>query len=150
MIDVVSKATRSRMMAGIRGKDTHPEMIVRSYLHRHGFRYRLHLRNLPGKPDLVLPKYDLVILVHGCFWHRHSNCAKASTPTSNIDAWSKKFLENIERDRKILRKLRSAGWRVFVIWECGLKTNSEENLSWLPLAIKNYDQQYIEWPNISL
>lgn len=118
MVDVVDKTTRSRMMSGIRGKNTSPEMIVRRFLHAKGLRYRLHVKDMPGKPDLVFPRHEAVLFVHGCFWHRHSGCKYSTTPGSNQDFWLKKFDDNVRRDADAIRKLRKAGWRVFVIWEC--------------------------------
>lgn len=119
MTDVVDRATRSRMMSGIRGRDTKPEKRVRSFLHRAGLRFRLHT-SLPGKPDLVFPKHRAVVFVHGCFWHRHTGCRYATTPSSNAEFWQKKFDENVARDRRVARQLRKEGWRVFVMWECQL------------------------------
>ena len=118
MADVVDRATRSRMMSGIRGKDTKPEIAVRSFLHRHGFRYRIHVKRLPGRPDLVLPKYSAVVNVHGCFWHQHANCPYAYMPASNREFWKEKLGGNVIRDLKNEQKLREQGWRVFTIWEC--------------------------------
>lgn len=118
MVDVVDKATRSRMMSGIRGKNTSPEMIVRRFLHAKGLRYRLHVKDMPGKPDLVFPRHEAVLFVHGCFWHRHAGCKYATTPASNQDFWLKKFDDNVRRDTDAIRKLKKAGWRVLVIWEC--------------------------------
>ena len=118
MTDIVDRRTRSRMMSGIRGKNTKPERIVRSYLHREGFRFRLHPPSLPGKPDIVLPKYRVVIQVNGCFWHRHKGCRYAYNPASNRTFWSRKFLENVRRDARTKRKLKEMGWTVVVVWEC--------------------------------
>ncbi|RJF96646.1 DNA mismatch endonuclease Vsr [Noviherbaspirillum cavernae] len=118
MVDVVDKSTRSRMMAGIRGKDTSPEFAVRRFLHARGLRYRLHVKQLPGKPDLVFARYNVALFVHGCFWHRHAGCRYATTPASNTDFWQKKFDDNQRRDRKVVKELQKAGWRVLVIWEC--------------------------------
>lgn len=106
------------MMSGIRGRDTKPERIVRSHLHRAGLRFRLHGRALPGRPDIVLPRWDAVVFVHGCFWHRHPGCPKATTPSSNSAFWNRKFRENMERDKRNITALRRLGWRVFVVWEC--------------------------------
>jgi DNA mismatch endonuclease (patch repair protein) len=117
------------MMSGIRSKNTQPEMIVRRYLHNRGFRYRLHARNLPGSPDLVLPKYKVAIFVHGCFWHRHGGCRYATTPSSNVERWSLKFEANTERDARNAAMLRSVGWRVIVVWECELRRASAERLA---------------------
>lgn len=118
-MDVVDRATRSRMMSGIRGKDTKPERIVRSFLHRSGLRFRLHAR-LPGKPDVVLPKYRTVVFVHGCFWHRHKGCRYATTPASNTAFWREKFRSNLQRDALVKKQLRKLGWTVRVIWSCQL------------------------------
>lgn len=121
MTDIVDKVTRSRMMAGIRGKDTRPEMVVRRALHARGFRYRLNVRSLPGAPDLVFPKRRAVIFIHGCYWHRHEGCRYATTPATNTEFWASKFAGNVARDARNVRDLRSAGWRVGIIWECALK-----------------------------
>ena len=117
-MDVVDRPTRSRMMAGIGGRNTVPEMTVRRALHAAGLRYRLHRRDLPGRPDIVLPRYQAAVFVHGCFWHRHRGCKYATTPSTRPKFWSRKFEENITRDLRQLRKLRRNGWRTFVIWEC--------------------------------
>jgi DNA mismatch endonuclease (patch repair protein) len=110
------------MMSGIRGRDTKPEVIVRKYLHAHGLRYRIAPRNLPGKPDIVLPKYRTVVFVHGCFWHRHQSCRFAATPKTNPDFWRNKFIANVTRDRTVRKQLRAMGWKVLVIWECNVTT----------------------------
>lgn len=128
MVDVVDKATRSRMMSGIRGKNTSPELIVRKFLHAQGLRYKLHAKDLPGKPDLVFPKYGVVIFVHGCFWHRHSGCRYSTTPSSNQNFWMQKFDDNVRRDREAIKKLKKAGWRVLVIWECDMTDKTLEML----------------------
>ena len=108
-------------MSRIRGKDTKPEIAVRSILHRMGYRFRLHRRDLPGKPDIVLPKHRTVVLVHGCFWHRHRGCKYAYTPKSRVQFWQKKFHENVERDRRNRKDLRKEGWKVIVVWECEVR-----------------------------
>ncbi len=118
MTDVVDQQTRSRMMAGIKGRDTKPEMAVRSYLHAAGLRFRLHDKRLPGRPDIVLPRYRTVVFVHGCFWHRHPGCRYATTPASRREFWSAKFLENVDRDRRDVGALSKLGWAVVTIWEC--------------------------------
>lgn len=125
-MDIVSKKVRSRLMAGIRSKDTKPEMAVRSMLHRMGFRYRLHRTDLPGKPDIALPKHRKVIFVHGCFWHQHRGCSLASRPASNVDYWEPKLSGNVKRDLRNRRQLRALGWRSLVIWEC--QTRDPERL----------------------
>lgn len=109
------------MMAGIRARDTRPELRVRKALHALGFRYRLHASKLPGKPDIVLRKHRAAILVHGCFWHRHANCHFATTPASNPEFWAAKFAGNVERDARGVAALAKMGWRVAVVWECGLR-----------------------------
>ena len=120
MADVVDPATRSRMMSGIRGKNTRPEMLVRRHLHARGFRYRLHVATLPGKPDIVLPRYRAVILIHGCFWHGH-DCHLFKWPSSNESFWRDKITRNMAVDERTNRALHEAGWRVLTIWECSLK-----------------------------
>lgn len=147
MVDIVSEAVRSRMMAGIRGSDTQPEMTVRRFLHAKGFRYRLHERSLPGRPDLVLPKYRLAIFVHGCFWHRHTLCRYATTPAKNYQDWQIKFDQNIKRDSRVLAELYELGWRVIVIWECSLRTAEQrKKLASLPALIVDMSNTMIEWP----
>ena len=121
MADIVNRATRSRMMAAIRGKNTKPELIARRFLHQSGLRFRLHRRDLPGRPDIVLPKYRSVVNVHGCFWHQHPGCRFAYKPASNSAFWETKFGRNLERDRKNDRELRQLGWKVLTLWECEVK-----------------------------
>lgn len=121
MSDIVDAQTRSRMMAGIRGKDTGPELALRKSLHARGFRYRLHARGLPGRPDIVMPKHRAVIFVHGCFWHRHAHCRFATTPLTRAGFWEAKFDANVARDERVRTKLLAAGWRVAVVWECALR-----------------------------
>jgi DNA mismatch endonuclease (patch repair protein) len=123
MADIVDPATRSRMMAGIGGKNTKPEMRVRRYLHRHGLRFRLHDKKLPGRPDLVFPRYRTAVFVHGCFWHQHPGCRFAYMPSSNEDFWRAKLNRNVTRDAEKQAELVGAGWRVLTVWEC--ETGSE-------------------------
>ncbi|WP_407702880.1 very short patch repair endonuclease [Thiobacillus sedimenti] len=123
-------------MAGIRGKNTKPERLVRSYLHRAGLRFRLHAGGLPGKPDLVLKKYRTVVFVHGCFWHSHPRCKYAVVPSSNVEFWKKKLDANRSRDQRNRRELRALGWRVLTIWECQL---DERHLVGLVEKIKTND-----------
>jgi len=118
MTDVVDRATRSRMMSGIRSRDTKPEIIIRKYLHAAGMRFRLSPSHLPGKPDIVLAKYRTVVLVHGCFWHQHAGCKFAARPASNRQFWADKLGANVARDKRVRRLLRKAGWNVIVVWEC--------------------------------
>ncbi len=108
------------MMAGITAKDTKPERALRRALHARGFRFRLHIRDLPGTPDLVLRRYGAVCFVHGCFWHRHPGFPYATTPATRPDFWQAKFKSNVERDRRSKRRLLEAGWRVAIVWECAL------------------------------
>lgn len=143
-MDIVSAKKRSEMMSGIRGRNTRPELLVRSYLHASGFRFRLHLRELPGSPDLVLPKYRACIFVHGCFWHRHEGCRYATSPATRTEFWAQKFDGNVTRDRRNVQSLLDAGWRVLIVWECGLRqrANLEDISNWL----RDEHSQYLEWP----
>lgn len=122
MADTLKPEERSKRMALIRGHDTKPEMVVRKIVHSMGFRYRLHVKDLPGKPDLVFPKLRKVILIHGCFWHRHRkpSCKLARLPKTKLSFWEAKLEGNRLRDQKIKRKLRADGWRVLEVWECEL------------------------------
>lgn len=117
-MDRLSKERRSWNMGRIRSRDTGPELIVRSTLHRLGFRFRLHDKTLPGCPDIVLPKWRHAIFVHGCFWHRHAGCKMAYTPKTRTEFWSTKFKQNIARDEAARSKLERLGWRVSIVWEC--------------------------------
>ena len=120
MVDVVDSATRRRMMSGIRGRNTKPEILIRSLLHRHGFRFRLHVSDLPGKPDIVLPRYHAVIFVHGCFWHGH-DCPLFKWPSTRPDFWREKIGRNRANDHKAREALLASGWRVGIVWECSLR-----------------------------
>lgn len=135
-MDTVEKTVRSRMMSGIRGKDTKPELAVRRYLHVSGFRFRLHQRALPGCPDLVLPKWSAVVFVHGCFWHGHKGCRYFRVPKTRTEFWLSKILDNAERDVRVENELRTLGWRVFVVWECALRSNEHEALRELAKHIR--------------
>lgn len=119
-MDTVDEKTRSKIMSRVRSKDTGPELLVRKALHKQGFRYRLHPKNLPGHPDMVFPRYRAVIFVHGCFWHRHG-CHLSTSPKTHQDFWKEKFEANVKRDRRIQEELRSSGWRILTIWECALE-----------------------------
>ncbi|MGF7170807.1 DNA mismatch endonuclease (patch repair protein) [Sphingobium xanthum] len=138
MVDVVDAATRSRMMSGIRGKNTKPEILLRRVMHARGFRYRLHDRKLPGHPDLVFPRYHAVVFVHGCFWHRHEECRFATIPATRPEFWTEKFQANVARDSKNEVMLNEAGWRIAVVWECSLKRSAgnvgEQLSAWLESA----------------
>lgn len=119
-MDVVDSKTRSRMMSGIRGKNTKPEIQVRKALFKQGYRFRLHVKDLPGKPDIVLPKYKTAIFVHGCFWHKH-DCKYFKWPSSNTEFWKNKILDNVRRDKKHQAELKKSGWKVKIVWECWVK-----------------------------
>jgi len=121
MTDRFDQAKRSEIMSHIKGKDTQPEKLVRRLLHKMGYRFRLHVNSLPGKPDIVLPRHKKVIFVHGCFWHGHKNCKRASRPQSNTNFWNRKIDANIARDRENQRKLQLQGWNSLIIWQCQTK-----------------------------
>jgi len=118
MTDVFSKKKRSWIMGRVKGRDTKPEILVRSIVHRMGYRFRIHRRELPGNPDIVLPRHRKVIFVHGCFWHGHKRCPRSERPSSNKSFWNTKLDKNVERDERLRRALRRMGWKVFVVWEC--------------------------------
>lgn len=125
MTDVVDSATRSRMMSGIRARNTKPEILIRSLLHRQGFRFRLHARELPGKPDIVLPRFHAVIFVHGCFWHGH-DCPFFKWPSTRPEFWRDKIGRNQTNDRKAMDALQANGWRIGVVWECALRGKNRD------------------------
>ena len=135
--DIVSREKRSQMMAGIKGRNTRPEMAVRKGLFRLGFRYRLHARNLPGIPDIVLPKYRAVVFVHGCFWHGH-DCHLFKLPAANRDFWQRKIQRNRERDAEVRNQLQQAGWRICTVWECALRGRNR-------LPIDSVCEQIARW-----
>lgn len=118
MPDHLTPEQRSRLMARVKGRNTKPEMFLRSLLHQMGYRFRLHRADLPGSPDIVLPRYKTAIFVHGCFWHRHQDCKKATTPKENFEFWQTKFSQNVERDLRKQAQLEQLRWHVVVIWEC--------------------------------
>ena len=136
MTDVVEHATRSRMMAGIKSKDTKPEIVVRKALFAAGFRFRLHWSCLPGRPDIVLPGRRIAVFVHGCFWHMHSGCNNAKMPSSHPDFWREKLERNIERDKKNIDALIDLGWRVLVVWECSTREKGAESV--LPSVLASW------------
>jgi DNA mismatch endonuclease (patch repair protein) len=138
MADILSKAERSALMARIRGVNTSPELAVRRFLHERGFRFRLHLRKLPGRPDIVLPKLHTTIFVHGCFWHRHPGCKKATTPSTRKAFWKAKFEANVERDKRKVAELRDRGWTVITVWECEV---TPVHLARLSLRLKKMARQ---------
>lgn len=125
--DFMTTDQRSRMMSGVRNAGTEAERAVRSVLHRMGYRFRLQAKNLPGKPDIVLPKYQIAIFMHGCFWHQHQGCNKAKRPVTHVEFWNKKLDDNIVRDQRSYQLLIEQGWRVLVVWEC--ETRNREQLA---------------------
>jgi len=137
-VDTFSPEKRSDIMRRVRSTNTTPEKKVRSLLHKLGFRFRLHRRDLPGKPDIILPKYRAVVFVHGCFWHRHQDCPHATTPSSNKEYWLPKFKRTIERDKKNREELRQKGWNAIIVWEC--ETNDLQKLR-KQVVMKIYREQ---------
>ena len=135
MTDIVDRQTRSRIMSRIGGRDTKPEIAVRSGLHRLGFRFSLHRKDLPGKPDIVLPAYQTVIFVHGCFWHCHQGCDYFRMPKSNKRFWKKKLLGNRKRDQKNIDLLLREGWFVAVVWECLIRDRTDEQIGGAVLRV---------------
>lgn len=128
MADVFTKEKRSELMSKVRSADTKPELMVRRYLHRHGFRYSLHSSKLPGKPDIVFPSRKVVIFVNGCFWHGHQHCRYFKVPKSNSEFWQNKIASNVARDEKNIKALKEMGYRVIVLWTCQLKSSSIKSL----------------------
>lgn len=148
MTDVVDPATRSKMMSGIRSKDTKPEMIVRRVLFSRGFRYRLHRRDLPGAPDIVMSSRKIAIFVHGCFWHLHANCKFAKLPSSRTEFWSAKLNGNALRYQRAIKSLQSSGWRVLVVWEC--VTRDAHALDNLAESLKRWIESNTQFGEISM
>lgn len=138
MTDNVDRQRRSEIMAGIRGRDTAPELIVRRIAHGMGLRFRLHRKDLPGRPDLVFPRHRLAVFVHGCFWHQHSGCPYAHVPKTNTLYWTEKFARNVTRDRYAEDALEALGWKVLVIWEC--ETMDKEEVRQRLLAVVHRDR----------
>jgi len=144
-MDVVDSATRSRMMSGIRSKNTKPEVSLRHAMHQRGFRYRLHSAKLAGRPDLIFPKHRAVVFVHGCFWHRHEGCRLAAKPSTRPEFWARKFSDNVIRDKNVKHRLEGDGWRVAVVWECVLKRREQIELAanalagWLTTDGRNFE-----------
>jgi DNA mismatch endonuclease (patch repair protein) len=144
MADVHEPETRSYNMSQVQAKDTNPEMVVRKFLHSKGFRYRLHVKDLSGKPDIVLPKYNSVIFVHGCFWHAHEDCKYFKIPETRTKWWKEKLYGNKERDKRNIQKLEKGGWNVIVVWECELKkdkANKTLNSIVQKLKVQYYDNK---------
>lgn len=136
MADIKSKEARSKNMSAIKSKNTKPEIIVRKYLFSQGFRYRVNVGKLPGKPDIVLSKYKTVIFINGCFWHLHQNCKYFVYPKQNADFWKNKILGNVERDKRNYSLLEAEGWKIIIVWECQLKQTKEKTLTELVKEIK--------------
>jgi DNA mismatch endonuclease, patch repair protein len=126
MTDVFSKEKRSWIMSRVKWRDTKPEILVRSFVHRLGFRFRVHRRDLPGNPDILLPRHGMVIFVHGCFWHGHKRCPRSKRPETNKSFWNQKLDANIERDKRFRKELRRMGWKLLVVWQC--ETSNPEKL----------------------
>lgn len=135
-MDIVSPSKRSWVMSRVKGKNTKPERVIRSALHKAGYRFRLHRSDLPGKPDIVLPKYKTVIFVNGCFWHQHTGCRKATIPSNNRAFWQKKLTRTVERDRKNRAQLRQMGWNVITLWECDIKNSIDESIDTIERGLK--------------
>ena len=156
MTDVHSKETRSFNMSRITAKDTKPELLVRKYLFSKGFRYRVNVKDLPGKPDIVLPKYKTVILIHGCFWHGHEGCKYFVIPKTRTEWWTDKIRKNTERDQKVHADLKALGWNIMTIWECQLKPQKrQQTLEGIRALLEkrwldNHRKQYIPDPIIHL
>ena len=136
MADTITRERRSWNMSRIKGRDTGPELRLRSLLHRAGFRFRLHSKELPGKPDIVLPKYRAAIFVHGCFWHRHDGCRNATMPSTRTEFWKSKFDSNVGRDERNQAALKAAGWTVLTVWECELKSDAPGVVEKLSYAMR--------------
>lgn len=146
MTDRIDKETRARIMSAVRSYGTRPEKLVRSALHRQGFRFRLHIKQLPGTPDLVLHKYKAVVFINGCFWHQHQNCKHSHIPQTRSEFWQKKFTRNVLRDQKVIYQLKMLGWRTAIIWECGLnKIQYEDTVKRLVLWLR-WRGEYLEIP----
>lgn len=151
MADVVSPAKRSQMMSGIRGKNSAPELLVRKALFAMGHRYRLHRRDLPGMPDIVMSGRKIAIFVHGCFWHAHQGCKYAKMPSTRIEFWTTKLNGNVDRDQRAATKLAEMGWRVLIVWECS--TRDAEAVANLPKALRRWidsDSRFCEISGQSL
>lgn len=140
MAEKISPEVRSRMMSGIRGANTKPELLVRRHLHRAGLRFRLFAKDLPGRPDVVLPRWGTVVLVHGCFWHGHRGCRYFRLPKTRTEWWLAKIEANVMRDASAEAQLRGAGWRVAVVWECALRADPDRTLAALEAFIRSDEQ----------
>lgn len=149
MTDFMSPQQRSEAMSKVRGHDTKPEKLIRSYLHKRGFRFRINQPNLPGKPDIVLKKHNVVIFVHGCFWHNHKGCNKSKLPSTRREFWEKKIAGTIARDQKNITTLLKKGWRIAIVWECSTKRTGDlkDTIKELSKWIVQGQSQRIELPN---
>ncbi len=136
-MDIWTKQKRSEVMSRIRGKNTKPEMILRSELFKRGFRFRVHRKDLPGKPDIVLQKYKTIIFVHGCFWHFHKECKEGRIPSSNSSFWKEKLIKNIAKDKKDKKECEALGWNVIIVWEREIEKKLNETIEKLIVNIKN-------------
>lgn len=145
MVDIVNPSKRSAMMSCIRAKNTKPELLVRRHLHGLGFRYALHRRDLPGRPDVVMPKYRVAVFVHGCFWHAHRGCRYAATPATRREFWIEKFARNRARDEMAVQALQDENWRVAVVWECAI-TGAQSSELWKLSEFIQSQQRYVEIP----
>ena len=146
MADIVTPAVRSQMMSRIRGRDTKAEIALRKALHARGYRYRVNDQRLQGSPDIVFPKFRAVVFVHGCFWHRHTDCVKAYTPKSRVAFWQAKFDANVQRDQRNIRDLQAAGWRVAVVWECTIGKSPSPCLIDRILGFLHSSEVFLELP----
>lgn len=140
MADVYSEEKRSQVMRCVRGKDTKPEIRVRSALHRSGYRFRLHKTDLPGKPDIVLPLYNTAIFVNGCFWHQHPGCRKATIPKNNRQFWKEKLTRTVERDKQNMTDLRNLGWNIITIWECEMRASFDATMDRVLAQLMHFGQ----------
>lgn len=138
MMDTFTAEKRSRIMAAVRGKNTKPELLIRHFLRSHGVGYRIHNPNLPGKPDIALPRYKIAIFVHGCFWHGHEQCSRGQLPKSRVEYWRAKIEANKQRDRLVEERVSDAGWQSLVIWECQLRTQRAASVT-LDNLLNNLD-----------
>jgi DNA mismatch endonuclease (patch repair protein) len=138
MADIVPPSVRSRMMSGIKGKNSQPEMLVRRMLFAAGYRFRLHRRDLPGTPDIVMPSKKIAIFVHGCFWHAHKGCKYAKVPATRPDFWAAKLQANVERDQKAIETLTTMGWRVLCVWECSTRHQD---------TVESLGKKVVDWIN---
>ena len=148
MVDIVTPDKRRQMMSGIKSKNTKPEILVRKVLHRIGYRFRLHMKDLPGKPDIVLARHRVVVFVHGCFWHGHENCSLFRPPKTRTEFWEAKIAGNKARDKKALRELSRSGYRIVEIWECALKGKSSLEIGQIEYQLHRFishsDEKYCE------